>query len=50
MSPWGVQDIIEELDARRLKLWSSEDIEGPESGCAGHARHASQLQEPALGN
>ena len=41
---------MEELDARRLKLWSSEDIEGPESGCAGHAHHASQLQEPALGN
>ena len=41
---------MEELDAHKLKLWSSEDNEGPVSGRAGHAHDASQLQEPALGN
>ena len=50
MFPWGVQDIMEELDAHRSKLWSSEDNKGPVSGCAGQAHDASQLQEPALGN
>ena len=48
MSPWGVGDIMEELDTHRLKLWSSEDIGGPVSRRAGRAHDAFQLQERAL--
>ena len=48
MSPWGGGDMEEKFDAHRLKLWSSQDIEGPVSGCVGHAHVASKFQEPAL--
>lgn len=40
---------MERIDAHRLKLWSSEGIEGPMSGCAGQAHEASQTPRSGIG-